>query len=163
MFMIDEIGDLYYDSGNPELGLYAVGGAVHGGWGATLWVGRYPSLHSPTPAFQLAIGCAPGPGHFLPHTYHAPSFSPTRMPAQHAQQLLHAFSSLSPAPSPSSLHTLPTLPLLVCPLIFQMDTHGNLFNFYTDTDGSRKITPVGNVSDLKKFKISEIAGMKLDK
>lgn len=43
-----------------------------------------------------------------------------------------------------------------------MDTNGNLFNFYKDTDGSRRITPVGNVSDLKKFKIGEIAGVKLD-
>lgn len=24
LFMIDEIGDLYYDSGDPEIGLYAV-------------------------------------------------------------------------------------------------------------------------------------------
>ena len=44
-----------------------------------------------------------------------------------------------------------------------MDTEGNLYNFYNDVDGTRKITPVGNVSDLKKFKISEIAGVKLDR
>ncbi|GIL61428.1 hypothetical protein Vafri_15877 [Volvox africanus] len=66
-FMIDEVGDLYYDSGNPDIGLYA------------------------------------------------------------------------------------------------MDTQGNLFNFYRDTDGQQKITPVGNVSDLKQFKIGEIAGIKLDR
>lgn len=45
----------------------------------------------------------------------------------------------------------------------QMDTQGNLFNFYKDTDGSRRITPVGNVGDMRKFKISEIAGIKLDR
>lgn len=44
-----------------------------------------------------------------------------------------------------------------------MDRNGNLFNFYQDVDGSRKITPVGNVADLKKFKVSEIAGVKLDR
>lgn len=44
-----------------------------------------------------------------------------------------------------------------------MDTRGNLFNFYQDTDGQQKITPVGSVDDLKKFKISEIGGMKLDR
>lgn len=33
-FMIDEIGDLYYDSGNPEVGMYAVRG---GGW-VVLWL-----------------------------------------------------------------------------------------------------------------------------
>ena len=44
-----------------------------------------------------------------------------------------------------------------------MDTQGNLFNFYRDTDGEQKITPVGNVSDLKQFKIGEIAGIKLDR
>lgn len=25
-FMIDEVGDLYYDSGDPQIGLYAVRG-----------------------------------------------------------------------------------------------------------------------------------------
>ena len=44
-----------------------------------------------------------------------------------------------------------------------MDTQGNLYNFYNDIDGERKITPVGNVSDLRQFKISEIAGVKLDR
>lgn len=44
-----------------------------------------------------------------------------------------------------------------------MDTQGNLFNFYRDTDGQQKITPVGNVADLKQFKISEIAGIQLDR
>ncbi|GFH20667.1 uncharacterized protein HaLaN_17825, partial [Haematococcus lacustris] len=44
-----------------------------------------------------------------------------------------------------------------------MDTQGNLFNFYTDEDRQRKITPVGNVSDLQSFKISELAGVKLDR
>jgi hypothetical protein len=28
MFMIDQIGDLYYDTGNPETGIYAVSGYV---------------------------------------------------------------------------------------------------------------------------------------
>lgn len=45
----------------------------------------------------------------------------------------------------------------------QMDTQGNLFNFFRDVDGEQKITPVGNVSELKKFKISEIAGVQLDR
>ncbi len=44
-----------------------------------------------------------------------------------------------------------------------MDTEGNLYNRYQDTDGQRKITPVGNVGDMKKFKISEVAGVKLDR
>ena len=35
----------------------------------------------------------------------------------------------------------------------QMDTQGNLYNFYNDLDGERKITPVGNVSDLQQFKV----------
>ena len=26
LFMIDEVGDLYYDSGDPDIGLYAVSG-----------------------------------------------------------------------------------------------------------------------------------------
>ncbi|PNW78095.1 hypothetical protein CHLRE_10g464050v5 [Chlamydomonas reinhardtii] len=47
--------------------------------------------------------------------------------------------------------------------LYAMDTQGNLFNFYRDTDGQQKITPVGNVADLKKFKIGEIAGIKLDR
>eukprot|EP00877_Chromochloris_zofingiensis_P011697 jgi/Chrzof1/6781/Cz19g09070.t1 len=47
--------------------------------------------------------------------------------------------------------------------LYAMDRNGNLFNFYQDVDGSRKITPVGNVADLKKFKVSEIAGVKLDR
>ncbi|GFR52646.1 hypothetical protein Agub_g15238 [Astrephomene gubernaculifera] len=47
--------------------------------------------------------------------------------------------------------------------LYAMDTQGNLFNFYRDTDGQQKITPVGNVADLKSFKISEIAGIKLDR
>lgn len=34
-----------------------------------------------------------------------------------------------------------------------MDTQGNLFNFYNDVGGERKITPVGNISDLKAFKV----------
>ncbi|KXZ41595.1 hypothetical protein GPECTOR_375g164 [Gonium pectorale] len=47
--------------------------------------------------------------------------------------------------------------------LYAMDTQGNLFNFYRDTDGQQKITPVGNVTDLKQFKISEIAGIQLDR
>ncbi|GLC36467.1 hypothetical protein PLESTB_000151400 [Pleodorina starrii] len=47
--------------------------------------------------------------------------------------------------------------------LYAMDTEGNLFNFYRDTDGEQKITPVGNVAELKQFKISEIAGIKLDR
>ncbi|KAJ9507477.1 hypothetical protein QJQ45_006504 [Haematococcus lacustris] len=47
--------------------------------------------------------------------------------------------------------------------LYAMDTQGNLFNFYTDEDRQRKITPVGNVSDLQSFKISELAGVKLDR
>lgn len=44
-----------------------------------------------------------------------------------------------------------------------MDTQGNLFNFYNDIGGERKITPVGNIGDLKSFKINELAGVKLDR
>jgi hypothetical protein len=28
VYLVDEIGDLYYDSGNPEVGMYMVGGAA---------------------------------------------------------------------------------------------------------------------------------------
>ncbi len=38
----------------------------------------------------------------------------------------------------------------------QMDTKGNLYNFYDDLDGERKITPVGNVSDLQQFKVQHV-------
>ncbi len=44
-----------------------------------------------------------------------------------------------------------------------MDTQGNLFNFYNEVGGERKITPVGNIADLESFKISELAGVKLDR
>jgi hypothetical protein len=47
--------------------------------------------------------------------------------------------------------------------MYAMDTRGNLYNFYRDLDGEQKITPVGNVSELQQFKVSELAGVKLDK
>eukprot|EP00199_Chlamydomonas_sp_CCMP681_P006596 CAMPEP_0119107874 /NCGR_PEP_ID=MMETSP1180-20130426/12071_1 /TAXON_ID=3052 ORGANISM="Chlamydomonas cf sp, Strain CCMP681" /NCGR_SAMPLE_ID=MMETSP1180 /ASSEMBLY_ACC=CAM_ASM_000741 /LENGTH=286 /DNA_ID=CAMNT_0007093421 /DNA_START=299 /DNA_END=1159 /DNA_ORIENTATION=- len=47
--------------------------------------------------------------------------------------------------------------------MYAMDTEGNLFNFYNDVGGERKITPVGNISDMQKFKINEVAGVKLDR
>mmetsp|Transcript_26196 Transcript_26196/g.57226 ORF Transcript_26196/g.57226 Transcript_26196/m.57226 type:complete len:347 (+) Transcript_26196:169-1209(+) len=47
--------------------------------------------------------------------------------------------------------------------MYAMDTQGNLYNFYNDVDGERKITPVGNIADLKQFKVNEIAGVKLDR
>ena len=34
-----------------------------------------------------------------------------------------------------------------------MDTNGNLFNIYGDVDGQRRTTPLGNVSDLTRFKV----------
>ncbi len=37
-FMIDEVGDLYYDSGDPDIGLYAVRRGGGGGSG-TAWRG----------------------------------------------------------------------------------------------------------------------------
>ena len=36
-----------------------------------------------------------------------------------------------------------------------MDTKGNLYNFYNDLDGERKITPVGNVAELQQFKVRD--------
>jgi hypothetical protein len=36
----------------------------------------------------------------------------------------------------------------------QMDTQGNLFNFYNEVGGERKITPVGNIADLQSFKVN---------
>ncbi|KAG1654846.1 hypothetical protein FOA52_007597 [Chlamydomonas sp. UWO 241] len=36
--------------------------------------------------------------------------------------------------------------------MYAVDTKGNLYNFYNDIDGERKITPVGNVSDMQRFK-----------
>lgn len=47
--------------------------------------------------------------------------------------------------------------------MFAVDTRGDVYNFYQDVGGERKITPVGNVKDLRKFKIREIAGQKLDR
>lgn len=47
--------------------------------------------------------------------------------------------------------------------IYALDTDGNLFNIYSDVDGARRTTPLGNVSDLERFKISEIGGVKLDR
>lgn len=46
--------------------------------------------------------------------------------------------------------------------VIALDRQGNLFNLYLDESGSRAITPLGNVSQLTRFKISEIAGIKLD-
>jgi hypothetical protein len=45
----------------------------------------------------------------------------------------------------------------------QIDTQGNMFNIYQDVDGARRVTPVGNVSDLRRFKVNEIAGVKFDR
>ncbi|KAI8466813.1 MAG: hypothetical protein J3K34DRAFT_524222 [Monoraphidium minutum] len=47
--------------------------------------------------------------------------------------------------------------------IYALDTEGNLFNIYQDVDGARRTTPLGNVQDLTRFKISEIRGIKLDR
>jgi hypothetical protein len=47
--------------------------------------------------------------------------------------------------------------------LYALDTNGNLFNIYRDADGARRTTPVGNVSDLARFKISDVAGVKLDR
>lgn len=47
--------------------------------------------------------------------------------------------------------------------VYALDTSGNLFNIYQDVDGARRTTPVGNIQDLKRFKISEIKGIKLDR
>lgn len=47
--------------------------------------------------------------------------------------------------------------------MYVMDTQGNLFNFYLDEDKQRKITPVGNVTQLKRFQMSEVANMKFDR
>eukprot|EP00798_Chlamydomonas_sp_ICE-L_P018864 gene18864-25419_t len=46
---------------------------------------------------------------------------------------------------------------------YVMDTQGNLYNEYADLDGERKIKAVGNVRELSRFKINEIAGVKLDR
>lgn len=34
----------------------------------------------------------------------------------------------------------------------QVDTQGNLFNIYME-DNQRRITPVGNISDMQRFKV----------
>eukprot|EP00878_Enallax_costatus_P033816 GHUV01037383.1.p1 GENE.GHUV01037383.1~~GHUV01037383.1.p1 ORF type:complete len:193 (+),score=46.46 GHUV01037383.1:525-1103(+) len=47
--------------------------------------------------------------------------------------------------------------------IYALDPQGNLFNIYLDERGQRTITPVGNISDMKRFKVSEIADVKLDR
>ena len=121
LFMIDEIGDLYYDSGEPDIGLYAVSGwgslpllyAV-GGWGSLpllYTVGHWGSL----PLLYAVGGWGSLHSNSRFMTYQLP-FSPSHIPPQ-------------------------------------MDTQGNLYNFYQDIDGERKITPVGNVSDLQQFKV----------
>lgn len=46
--------------------------------------------------------------------------------------------------------------------IYAVDPQGNLFNIYME-DNQRRITPVGNITDMKAFKVSEIAGVKLDR
>ncbi|WIA13852.1 hypothetical protein OEZ85_002426 [Tetradesmus obliquus] len=46
--------------------------------------------------------------------------------------------------------------------VYALDPQGNLFNIYRDESGQRTITPVGNISQMQRFKISEIAGLKLD-
>lgn len=46
--------------------------------------------------------------------------------------------------------------------IYALDPQGNLFNIYMDGP-KRRITPVGNIRDMKSFKVSEIAGVKLDR
>jgi hypothetical protein len=50
---------------------------------------------------------------------------------------------------------------LLCPCcIFcgslQLDPQGNLFNIYQDENKQRRITPVGNISQMKKFKVREV-------
>ncbi|KAF8066169.1 PRY2 [Scenedesmus sp. PABB004] len=47
--------------------------------------------------------------------------------------------------------------------IYVLDPQGNLFNVYLDDAGGRRVTPVGNISQMARFKVSEIAGIKLDK
>ena len=66
LFMIDEIGDLYYDSGEPDIGLYAVSG-----WGSLpllYAVGGWGSLHSNSGFIDLPvtiqpISCPPSDGY----------------------------------------------------------------------------------------------------
>lgn len=42
VYMIDEIGDLYYDTGNPEVGMYMVGAGLCRGCGdCSGWAGLY--------------------------------------------------------------------------------------------------------------------------
>ena len=48
-------------------------------------------------------------------------------------------------------------------IVLQIDTQGNMFNIYQDVDGARRVTPVGNVSELRRFKVNEIAGVKFDR
>jgi hypothetical protein len=35
----------------------------------------------------------------------------------------------------------------------QLDPQGNLFNIYRDEQGQRTITPVGNISQMQRFKV----------
>jgi hypothetical protein len=93
-----------------------------------------------------AKACIPNAGGFL---YTCPAFS------------YQAFVTANDWFDYCSKHSLPSL-LASFPYL-QMDMQGNLFNFYSDIGGERKITPVGNIKDLKAFKISELAGVKLDR
>jgi hypothetical protein len=57
-------------------------------------------------------------------------------------------------PHMSCLIPPPSFPLAnpSCSPPHQVDTQGNLFNIYME-DNQRRITPVGNISDMKQFKV----------
>jgi len=46
--------------------------------------------------------------------------------------------------------------------MYAVDARGDVYNFFQDAGGERRITPLGNISGLKKFKVSEVAGEALD-
>jgi hypothetical protein len=55
---------------------------------------------------------------------------------------------------------MPYTACVFCPPPFprlQVDTQGNLFNIYME-DNKRRITPVGNISDMKEFKVRQGPG-----
>lgn len=47
--------------------------------------------------------------------------------------------------------------------IYMVSMKGDLYNFYTDTEGEQQTSLLGNVQDLRSIKVKEIAGIPIEK
>jgi hypothetical protein len=65
-----------------------------------------------------------------------------------------ASAVLSCSSSAVKYKLVPALPWPVPRL--QLDPQGNLFNIYRDEQGQRTITPVGNISQMQRFKVRRL-------